>query len=657
MLIKEDAQRLAAEKIAVFPLGPRQKKPISGALTYKNATTDPTQIDKWWTQYPEANIGVQPGRSGLIVLDIDPKNGGVQSLEKLEEEIQTNLTSRSVRTGSGGLHFYYRLPEGMGPVPNHIGIRDGIDLICEKNHVVGPGSIHPNGGSYEWVDESAEIEEAPDWLIKLVDKTRRPITQLPSANIPGLKGRLANSTKQFLEEGAPDGQWNQTLYKAARDFLQQGYSESEFLEQAEQITGHLDHNDRLTIRSAFMKPPAHGPRLSSADPLRESLKKCKFIRNISNDREFRFVEIATGRVEDCTLGAAESVFKPKEWKKYLAEQSVLARWVYNPRQLEPLAVEPSTGIHIFNQYEPPHWLRAAFYDKKPLQEGGPIPPEYMAFFEHLTAGDRASCEYLLDWMAQSLRGRNFTILCALGIQGAGKGVLSEILAALHGQANFCETSDIIFKKEFNSAIRNKTLVYVDEIALTTKEECDKLKTVVNPHIVIEAKGVDQITARNHASFYISSNHFDAIQIEAGDRRFSIIQVTNTKMTERADLIRWVEEGRHTSTESIEKLARALMGRQLTHRMNVPFQSARTEEVRKAGLADWELYLVEDLADKYAGGEPTLSTIQEELVEAVGLKRGPSRRKVEALAARFPETFLVTFNAQKKRVVKFPKKSA
>src|SRR5947207_5105754 len=47
------------------------------------ATLDPAQIQRWWhVQYPSANVGILTGaRSGLAVLDVDPRNGGDLALE------------------------------------------------------------------------------------------------------------------------------------------------------------------------------------------------------------------------------------------------------------------------------------------------------------------------------------------------------------------------------------------------------------------------------------------------------------------------------------------------------------------------------------------------------------------------------------------------
>ena len=45
-----------------------------------DATTDDEQIVKWWTEHPNANIGIAAGRaSRILVLDIDPRNGGTEN--------------------------------------------------------------------------------------------------------------------------------------------------------------------------------------------------------------------------------------------------------------------------------------------------------------------------------------------------------------------------------------------------------------------------------------------------------------------------------------------------------------------------------------------------------------------------------------------------
>jgi len=76
------------------------------------------------------------------------------------------------------------------------------------------------------------------------------------------KGDLSYHTLKFLSQGAVPGTWNTSLYKAAIDCHQNGYSEDEVIEMAERIEGFLDESSLKTIESAFNRDPTHEPRLS-----------------------------------------------------------------------------------------------------------------------------------------------------------------------------------------------------------------------------------------------------------------------------------------------------------------------------------------------------------------------------------------------------------
>jgi hypothetical protein len=74
-----------------------------------DASTDLVQIDRWWQQWPDANIGIATGvRSGILVFDVDPRNGGDQSYTQLQIEIPDAFVDPlEVQTGSGGVHLYF----------------------------------------------------------------------------------------------------------------------------------------------------------------------------------------------------------------------------------------------------------------------------------------------------------------------------------------------------------------------------------------------------------------------------------------------------------------------------------------------------------------------------------------------------------------------
>ena len=54
----------------------------------KDATSSPAQIEKWWDEWPDANVAVATGPSGLVVLDVDVGKGkpGWASLKAIEDE-------------------------------------------------------------------------------------------------------------------------------------------------------------------------------------------------------------------------------------------------------------------------------------------------------------------------------------------------------------------------------------------------------------------------------------------------------------------------------------------------------------------------------------------------------------------------------------------
>jgi putative DNA primase/helicase len=133
------------------------------------ATTNPAQIRRWWSSWPTANIGIACGPSGLFVLDVDDKDGGVQSLEHLLKRCSLErFDSVTVKT-PGGRHIYFRRPPGLeytiskGSDRNPIFGR-GIDVRAVGGYVVAPGSRHASGGVYRFGEGYADVTIAPATL-------------------------------------------------------------------------------------------------------------------------------------------------------------------------------------------------------------------------------------------------------------------------------------------------------------------------------------------------------------------------------------------------------------------------------------------------------------------------------------------------------------
>src|SRR4051812_39514871 len=108
------AQAYAGLDWAVFPLKPKDKIPLisraRGGQGVLDATTATEKISTWWSRWPTANVGLAMGdaSSGVFALDIDPRNGGDESLAALLEQHGKLPDTVEALTGGGGRHIILR---------------------------------------------------------------------------------------------------------------------------------------------------------------------------------------------------------------------------------------------------------------------------------------------------------------------------------------------------------------------------------------------------------------------------------------------------------------------------------------------------------------------------------------------------------------------
>ncbi len=263
----------------VFPLIERDKRPMY-AGGYKIATTDPAQINQWWNAHPEANLGLDCGRSGIIVFDLDGQEG-IENWNALQTQLAAAIPDHqtaAARTGSGnGYHYYYRLPAGVD-IRNSAGkLAKGIDVRACGGYVVLPPSITEN--PYEWQrDPRQGIAALPDALLKLLTESETKLTPTNGNDAHGFnflnKGKRANLSYDPYVQGAimgelaklraaTNGTRNDTLNQAAFALGQLGLSQDEIelllLPVALQI-GLGENETRKTIASGH-SAGAKNPRV------------------------------------------------------------------------------------------------------------------------------------------------------------------------------------------------------------------------------------------------------------------------------------------------------------------------------------------------------------------------------------------------------------
>jgi len=110
---------------------------------------------------------------GLLVVDVDARNGGLESLEALTAEFpEITGASLVVNTGSGdgSRHYYFTCPTDA-PLMSHLAAYPGIDFKS-SGYVVGPGSLHRSGNTYAIAVGSPDDIDAPP--AALMDALRKP---------------------------------------------------------------------------------------------------------------------------------------------------------------------------------------------------------------------------------------------------------------------------------------------------------------------------------------------------------------------------------------------------------------------------------------------------------------------------------------------------
>jgi P4 family phage/plasmid primase-like protien len=127
------------------------------------ATTNQATIENWWRRWPNANVGIAAGKSGLVVVDADTYHEMAEGgrLALTDKETVTNLT------GGGGEHYVYKHPaEGPLITNSDSSLPEWVNIRAHGGQFVVPPSLHKSGRRYAWEPGYGPHEFEPAALAK-----------------------------------------------------------------------------------------------------------------------------------------------------------------------------------------------------------------------------------------------------------------------------------------------------------------------------------------------------------------------------------------------------------------------------------------------------------------------------------------------------------
>ena len=582
--LTEEGQR---SSLAIFPL--KGKIPLT-AHGCKDATRDRDQVESWWDQYPLANIGIATGEiNGLLVIDVDVKHDqgkyGDESLKALESELGELPETWVAITGSGGLHYYFRYPEGHDIRNSASQLAQDIDIRAQGGYVVAPPSVHPDTGRlYEW-ECGSDPEETP--LAELPEKWLQRLEKKVTGEA------LGDSQKKLFEipETVSVGARNDTLFRYGASLRAKSVPAIETYKLMDQFNKDkcsppIPAGELQKIYDSVMKYQAG----SSEDEIMKSRNHeiTETGEDLSqfhhfNDKglptsvyDFRIYEYLSQRGDIFILGSVPYMYRggvyrgdvsganlKTEIRKLIYPELVKSTTIERVYRLFLSEKDIQVSYEDLNRY-PQHWInfKNGFYD--PLaQKMIPHDPKYRAINqipheyhpEAQLTGEEVERwlefivpqpddrEMLLQYMGYCLtrdtRQQKFMILYGSG--GSGKSTVIKMIETMIGAQNISNISLKELSQRFASyGLLGKTLNSCADLEVSALEDTSVIKKILGEDSLRgEPKGKQDIYFKNYAKLIFSTNELPLVISEKTNgfyRRLLILNMTRQPEHKRADYL-------------------------------------------------------------------------------------------------------------------------
>ena len=509
------------------------------------ATTDTKTIKEWWKAWPDDNIGLACGPSGLCVVDVDMKKGknGQATLDALELDYGQLPHTLSAVTPSGGKHLYF-VGEARTTVEQ---IGPGIDTRATGGaggYVLAPGS-QTDVGTYEWA-ESSQIRVAalPEWLGHMTgrreDREHQQVAVVDQDQpqyIEWAIQHLKHDAKVAIEGSGG----NRATFNLACVLRERGLSEAK---THELMLAHW--NDRCqppwsteelakTVANAFnyasvVPPGGDTPEHDFGDPDMEDDKGEYGPPPVQGEQEERY----SGIMDEWVWIAQAKMFHRRRDGMMFDTKSFDSMFNYMVEGKGSISNEifgAKRSMRKFDKMdflpEQPEFVGAVYNTWRP-SDLKPVEGDPAIFLEHMDymfedVMERNMVLNFLAWCVQNPAEKPNFALVIKGKQGTGKSFIGQVMERIFGLHNTGRPMNASIQSQFNGWARNVKLVVIEELMVKGRVDLmNHLKPMVtDPIIEINEKYQPAQRITNTCVILAFTNHDDALPVEDDDRRYAI----------------------------------------------------------------------------------------------------------------------------------------
>jgi len=202
------------------------------------ASTDPATIRGWFAKWDRLNLGIAPGKSGLLAVDHDAYKDNYAGADLISREDEKTSTSI---TGNGGQHLIFQKPEGKTYTNANNTLPEGVDIRCDGGMIVVAPSMHPSGNPYQWEDGYSLAEctpiPLPAALVAIIDAAQaksapsQAVTfTAPTTEAPQLgQWHLSKKIIDLIFNPAPVGERSEADYSVCMSLVYAGATDDQIL--------------------------------------------------------------------------------------------------------------------------------------------------------------------------------------------------------------------------------------------------------------------------------------------------------------------------------------------------------------------------------------------------------------------------------------------